>query len=568
MRSGEGEEVLCPVRLRGANRLDSPVLGLVQGVGGHGAIVTGRGSQDGEGEDAHAERDERYDGGDGDECLVLHGGPFDHGRLPGPWGRSAGRRVDRLACASMGSLDRVAGERTDLAPPEVEHLQALVGAWALVADLAMSDLVLWLPTWNAGGWIAAALVRPATAPTAVPEDIVGTFVPRGRMPALDRAAATGRPVSVDGAQAVPIRVGERVIAVLDRHASTRRSGRLEEVYLDLAERLLVMVGEGSFPPTDADWATGTAPPRVGDGLILVDTRGQVTFASPNAVSAFRRLGLARPLEGAELPAIATRLWHRPGPVDESLALAASGRVATYAEVENASACVSLRSVPLRKAGSSQGAIVLVRDITDLRRREQALLSKDASLREVHHRVKNNLQTVGALLRLQSRRVEAEEAKEALAEAGRRVAAIAAIHEVLAQEPGDRIDFDAVLDRILVVERDLAAAYSPGLAIEREGEIGVVDTEIASPLAMAVSELVHNAVEHAGASTVVIAPRRDAGHLEVRVRDDGRGLPDPVIEGLGLQIVRSIVEQDLRGELTTGTTEGGGCEMVVRICERA
>ncbi len=473
--------------------------------------------------------------------------------------RSRTRSADRLACASMGSLDRIAEERTDLASAEVEHLQALVGAWGLVADLAMSDLVLWLPTWNAGGWIAAALVRPATAPTGVPEDVVGTFIPRGRQGMLDRAAASGR-IAADpgGGEVVPIRVGEHVVAVIERHAATRRSGRLEEVYHDLAERLLVMASEGNFPPRDTDWASGSAPPRVGDGLLLIDSQGRVRFASPNAVSAFRRLGLARPLEDADLAAIVTRLWHRPGPVDESLALAAGGRIAADAEVENPSACVTLRSLPLVPGGRSEGAIVLVRDITDLRRRERALLSKDASLREVHHRVKNNLQTVGALLRLQSRRVQADEAREALAEAGRRVAAIAAIHEVLAQEPGDRIDFDAVVDRILAVERDLAGAYAPGVTIAREGSIGVVATELASPLAMAVSELLHNAVEHAGASSITVTPSRTSSHVRIEVSDDGRGLPDLIDEGLGLQIVRSLVEQDLRGELEFSSPESGGC----------
>lgn len=463
----------------------------------------------------------------------------------------------------MGSLDRLAGERTDLGTAEVEHLQGLVGSWALISDLAMSDLILWLPTWNAGGWLAAALVRPATAATAVTEDVVGTFVPRGRKADLDRAGASARiSTGPDGTQAIPVRLGDRVIAVIERLPGTRRSGRLEDVYRELADALLVMCGDATFPPVNADWATGTAPPRVGDGLVRVDANGQVVFASPNAVSAFRRLGMARPLEGADLAALATRLWHRPGPIDEALALAASGRIATYAEVENPSACVTLRSVPLAAPGGSKGAIVLVRDITDLRRRERALLSKDASLREVHHRVKNNLQTVGALLRLQSRRVQADEAREALAEAGRRVAAIAAIHEVLAQEPGDRIDFDSVLDRILAVERDLAAAYAPGVVITREGSLGAIDTDVASPLAMAVSELVHNAVEHASASAITVTPTRTGRTLRVAVADDGRGLPDDVEEGLGLQIVRSLVEQDLHGTLSMRSADG--CEVSVEI----
>lgn len=452
----------------------------------------------------------------------------------------------------MGSLDRLAAERTDLGSGDIEHLQAVVGAWALVADLAMGDLVLWLPTWNSAGWVAASLMRPTTAATTVPDDIVGTFVPRGRHPELDRAGATGRHVPLgDGGEAVPVTVGGRVIAVITRQGTARRSGRMEEVYSELAGQLLVMLGQGRFPPRNADWAAGSAPPRVGDGLIRVDRDGRVLFASPNAISAFRRLGLARPLEGADLATIATRLWHRPGPVAESLALAAGGRVAGDAEVENSAACVTLRSVPLTPGGRAEGAIVLVRDITDLRRGERELLSKDASLREVHHRIKNNLQTVGALLRLQSRRVVADEARAALAEAGRRVAAIAAIHEILAQDPGDRIDFDAVLDRIIVLERDLAPAFGSAVLLSRSGSVGIIDTEVASPLAMAVSELVHNAVEHAHAAAIVVAPSRvvsDQGieALQIDIRDDGTGMPEPMSEGLGMHIVRSLIEQDLQG----------------------
>jgi two-component system, sensor histidine kinase PdtaS len=457
----------------------------------------------------------------------------------------------------MGSLDRLAAERTDLTAADIEHLQAIVGAWGLIADLAMGDLVLWLPTWNSGGWIAAALMRPTTASTTVPEDIVGTFMPRGRHPEVDRAGATGRRVGFgDGGEAMPVHIAGRLVGVITRQGAARRAGRMEEVYADLAGSLLEMTGEGRFPPTGADWASGSAPPRVGDGLLRVDEDGRVRFASPNAVSAFRRLGLARPLEGSDLASVVTRLWHRPGPVVESLALAAGGHIAADAEVENPSACVTLRSVPLAPGGRRLGAIVLVRDITDLRRRERALLSKDASLREVHHRVKNNLQTVGALLRLQSRRVTAVEAREALAEAGRRVAAIAVIHEVLAQEPGQRIDFDAVLDRIIVLERDLAPAFDAHAAISRDGTLGDIDTDTASPLAMAVSELVHNAVEHAHADSIVIAPVRTADSLIIEVRDDGQGMPRPVTEGLGLQIVKSLIEQDLQGVVDFAEVDRG------------
>ena len=478
----------------------------------------------------------------------------------------------------MGSLDRLAQERTDLSAEEVDRLQSLVGSWGLVADLALSDLVLWLPTWIAGGGVAAGLVRPATAPTSVPEDLVGSFVPRGRAPDLDLSFTTGRavrhrdagthmPVSVE---ALPLRSPTdhaRVIAVLARHQVTRVGGRLEQVYLETADLLLDMVVTGGYPLAGFD--ASVAPPRVGDGLIRLTSEGVVDFASPNAVSAFRRLGLAPALEGSDLSRVAARLAHRPGPADERVALVAGGHVSGDAEIENASASVSLRAVPLADGAGPRGAIVLVRDITDLRRGERALLSKDASLREVHHRVKNNLQTVGALLRLQSRRVTADEAREALAEAGRRVSAIAAVHEILAREPGDSIDFDEVIDSLISLARDLSPAYSAGATppeITRAGQAGTVRTDAAGPLAMAVSEIMQNAVEHAHAAHISVRPARWNDRIVVHVIDDGVGVDDDQVDGLGLQIVRMLIEEDLRGSLTLERRESGGTSAEISVPE--
>ena len=464
----------------------------------------------------------------------------------------------------MSTLERIAEERTDLDAEELDRLRSLVGAWALVADLAVSDLVLWLPTWNGAGWMAAALVRPATAPTSVPVDLVGSFVPKGREVALDRALATGR-ISHNGIEAVPVRGPRRIIGVLARHAVSRAPGHLDESYREIASMLLQMITEGSFPPPGYGVDPGSAPPRVGDGIIRLDDEGRVIFASPNAMSAFRRLGFAPALQDSNLAHIATRLWRRPGPVDERIALVAGGRVSGHAEIDNASGSVTVHSVLLNPGGVSRGAVVLTRDVTDLRRRERALISKDATIREVHHRVKNNLQTVSALLRLQSRRVDAEEARQALAEAGRRVSAIAAVHEILAQEPGEEVDFDAVVDRLVVLARDLAPAFGAAdIAITRDGSLGEVSTDVASPLAMAVSELVHNAVEHAGASSICVVLTRDGVRLGVQVVDNGSGVPEPLVEGLGLQIVRSLVEEDLEGTFSLDACEPQGTRATVAI----
>src|ERR1700691_6714961 len=133
---------------------------------------------------------------------------------------------------------------------------------------------------------------------------------------------------------------------------------------------------------------------------------------------------------------------------------AAGRAPRAAEVDGKGSVVQLRAIPLIVGGSRTGALILVRDVTELRRRERELMTKDATIREIHHRVKNNLQTVAALLRLQARRVSAPEARTALEESMRRVSSIALVHETLSVSMDEAVDFDDIVDRLMRMLSDL------------------------------------------------------------------------------------------------------------------
>jgi two-component sensor histidine kinase len=475
----------------------------------------------------------------------------------------------------MALLNRLVEERTDLDRDDVVLLAAVVAEWSLLADLGLSDLVLWVPTWNDSGLVAVAQVRPTTASTQVPDDVVGAFSPRGRHAHLDQAAAFGRAVLVrDGhrpwlpiaEEAYPIRRAGRVIAVVARHAAAPRvAGQLEDVYLSTADDLLGMLVDGSFPA--AETGDGLPAPRVGDGLLRLDAGGTVTYASPNAVSALRRLGLAADVVGANLAEVAVRLTHRPGPLDESIAAVAGGRRPGRVDIENTVGVMLVRGVPLTRGEVRVGAVLFVQDVTDARRRERALLGKDATIREIHHRVKNNLQTVAAMLRLQARRAESPQAREALAEAQLRVASIAVVHDLLSAHEGEDVDADDVLDRVIDLVRELAPGYAEQPpSIRRTGTWGSLSAHLATAMAMVAAELLHNAVEHAGASTVVVTASRDAAGTQLVVADDGSGFPEDVdlSTGLGLTIVGALVTDDLGGTVEWGAREGGGAEVRVAV----
>jgi two-component sensor histidine kinase len=218
--------------------------------------------------------------------------------------------------------------------------------------------------------------------------------------------------------------------------------------------------------------------------------------------------------------------------------------------------------------------VLVRDITDLRRRDMELLSKDATIREIHHRVKNNLQTVAALLRLQARRTAIPEASRALAESVRRVNSIALVHETLSASVDERVDFDELVDKVLPVIGDGATAESRA-KVRRDGSFGVLPAALATPLVLVLTELVHNALAHAfdagQVGEVTVVAERSPEALNVTVADDGCGLPEGFdlerSPGLGLQIVRTLLDSELDSSLHARARPGGGTEALMRLSLR-
>ena len=155
----------------------------------------------------------------------------------------------------------------------------------------------------------------------------------------------------------------------------------------------------------------------------------------------------------------------------------------------------MRAIPLTEAGQRFGALVLLRDVGELRRRERELMTKDATIREIHHRVKNNLQSVAALLRLQARRYR-RRAGPHRAPGGR---ATGGHHRdgPRPPEPGfdETVDFDEVADQGFRAVAEVAA-YGKRIERERTGDsFGRLRAEDATSLAMIISELVQNAIEH-------------------------------------------------------------------------
>jgi two-component sensor histidine kinase len=490
----------------------------------------------------------------------------------------------------VSTLSEITERAGRAVPEDIEWLHLLVTDLQLLADLAFADMVIWVPSTD-GSFVAAALARPSSAATLFYRDVVGKEVTPVWRKQVTEAFERGRIVDTDApdwygeaathVRAVPVfrrltpsgvAITPHPIAVITRHSNlseARTPSRQELSFNQCANDLFAMIAAGDFPDMAAPSVPRRAAPRASDGLIRLDVDGIVGFASPNALSAFNRMGFDGELEGESLAEVTTELIAGRAVVDESLPLVVTGRAPWRTDIEARGVTVSLRTIPLRKGGERVGAFVLCRDVTEVRLQERELLTKDATIREIHHRVKNNLQTVASLLRIQARRTHSDVARDALGQAMRRVAAIAVVHDTLSEGLSQNVDFDVVFERVLMLVAEVAAGHSTTVHPKFKGSFGELPSEYATPLALALTELVTNAVEHGLADSttgeIEIIAKRTNDLLTVRVRDDGVGLPEGKVgSGLGTQIVRTLIQGELSGTIDWHTLMGSGTEVTIEV----
>lgn len=487
----------------------------------------------------------------------------------------------------MTSLADLSREHSLLDRDDIDHLNRLSAEWAFLADLCFADLFMHIRA-QSGRWMVVDQVRPATNQTMYVTDHVGLWATSG-VQQIDAAFETGLriegelepadgmpfdPTSVARIVAIPVRRGGRVIAVMSKEWIVRAGrvpGELEHHYSLIFEQFVSMIEHGTFPYAGRV-ADSSAAPRVGDGVMMLDADGAVTYVSPNATTALHRVGIHANPVGMRL----AELGFHDGPVRQAF----EQREPVIEEFEQgADVALLARCVPVLHGTSDDssvaGGLMLLRDVTDLRKRDRLLLTKDATIREIHHRVKNNLQTISSLLRLQARRLESDEAKQAVGESVRRIRTIALVHESLSREAGDDIAFIEIVRPLLrLAEEGLQSPDRP-VRFSVSGSGGRIPAHTATPLSVVLTELLQNAVDHgfpegSGGGDVAVVLGHDDGHLELRVIDNGRGV-EPGFEldnatGLGLSIVRTLVTTELNGTITMrpATTDDLGSVSIDRV----
>jgi len=314
-----------------------------------------------------------------------------------------------------------------------------------------------------------------------------------------------------------------------------------------------------------------------DGIIYVGVDRTVLYMSGVAAGLYRHLGYRDSIEGRRITELS--------PVEQHL-FSEALRLRQCVESQNEQGGLTWvrKALPItrspallerwgiRKQPSEirlQGVFILVHDATETIQTQREIESKMALIREVHHRVKNNLQVIASLMRMQARRTESEEAKTLLEESVNRVLSVAVVHEFLSQNANGNINLQEVAHRITSQIMQGLVDPSRNISLKVSGDAIWLPAERATQCALVINELVQNALEHGleqRQDGTVQVQLLDLGDLvKVVVSDDGEGLPAGFdlssSSSLGLRIVRSLVERDLRGHISLENDSGTRAEVV-------
>lgn len=285
--------------------------------------------------------------------------------------------------------------------------------------------------------------------------------------------------------------------------------------------------------------------RPQDGVVILDSVGRIMYANDMAEDLYFVLDK----ETADKKEISGHAVIHFPLIDTVM----KTKKPAYGEKVSGGMTLSGWGMPILSGGKVARTVLLISDVTAVREKEKQILVKDSVIREIHHRVKNSLNTIAGMLRLQARRSENEETRSALKTAVNRIAGIARIHDILAGQSGDRIDWNLLLDKMCKLSVDSLATCRIELIREKTEKPCIILSEKALPLAIASNELIHNAIEHGfkglEQGQLLVGTETEGNEIHIYIKNNGIPLPPSFNQktfDLGLQIVRTLVEIEMSG----------------------
>lgn len=452
---------------------------------------------------------------------------------------------------------------SNLTAEQKSSLQAMQQALGLAADIAHAAITIYLPGDNKKFLNIYKQEQPMTQVGNVRPDMTGRRVRAVEEPLVARVLQKNVPVTGKREWALGVFNSLKVFPLRDNWgrcygAISFESAAPDDIIIVQSLELLCNLRQAVGNNSNYERLLPS------DGIMVVDTNRTIIAANNRARHMFDVMDIA-PLVGCRTNDVAIN-WPLVGMVMET-------GTAESKEFTMHGLLLSVRILPVVPRPKGGCAIVILQDITELRKKDEELLIKSVVIKEIHHRVKNNLQTIASLLRLQERRAQCDETKIVLRDCVNRVNSIAIVHEYLSQQDTGLIDVGKVAKGIY--QAIISSMLNPEFILHADFKADPVQlpSDKATSIALVLNELLQNTIEHAFEG-------RTSGMLEVRfieesksytlsIADDGVGLPEgfslaAMRESLGLKIIKTMAEADLQGKFTLENRQQGGTLAVVTI----
>lgn len=460
----------------------------------------------------------------------------------------------------MASLRELCQIHTTLVPDDVKEIEELAQYLQLFADISQSDMFIDCPALDKNEALVAAQAHPTTAKSLYKTSVVGQMALSENEPAVLSSLVTGEPViGCRGISQEQIVMRQNVMPIKNANGETigtlimerdiseeveqeKNVELLMETTEQLSETLLKLAKESKFLSL------------IHEGMILFDYRRVVTYVNTRACQLLRAIGHEAPIEGKPLDHFFVDMFAKER-------FQQSGGV-VFEEFQSGNLCLQLKAVSIVRDETEVGGILLLRDVSEIKEKEKQLMIKSAVIKEIHHRVKNNLQTIGSLLRLQMRRSGSQDLKRVYRESINRITSIATVHDFLAQDGQERVDFRKVAEKLSKAIVSSLASFGKSIDVRVTGEKQYLASDQATSLALILGELLQAAVIHDMAGkqggTITVGLHQTGTNARLTVTGDGIGLSEQTFrqDQLGLQIVQTLTTEDLGGNLTFARTDQG------------
>ena len=485
------------------------------------------------------------------------------------------------------SMDDAVFQCPGVSDDDLQTLRRIEANLPILADISRADMLLYCPLAE-GAAVVVAQIGPHSVPPIYDEPVLGQVIVAPEKPAVLDALDTGNStrgthgVRAEGApvmqEAQPVYgVDAKVIAALSVEKTMIEHERLRHQpirFRKAIERLQGMVLQNELDGLDA-----LSPFGEQDGILLLDRRRRVRYASDIATNLYRRLRYMDTLEKKELSTILAgddRFVERA--LKEQRCLEQEARegdrvwlrkaIPIFAQSDVVPLSRRLLRLPRPQQRDVTGVLLLIHDATEARRVEKEARIRAAMIQEIHHRVKNNLQTIASMLRLQARRTDSMEVRQMLLDSVSRILSVATVHEFLSEHESRVINIKDVSRRILDQLREGVVDEEQGIRFELRGPNVYLATQQATACALIINELLQNALEHGFAPSqggeILVELQDGADMVTLRIGNTGKGLPtDFDLERdshLGLTIVQTLVKDDLKGRFEL--TDGDGAQAIV------